>query len=266
MISILDFFDGIEDLISYRTVDGLPPEAKVAEASLQWVAKNEPGLVDSLITQEKDQTRIKVMTRLAGVRKTNQTAIDLEQTLQKKLGSNFEVSSGGTYSLIGNATNGNVRSQIFGFFICIISLTAIMAWGLGGWRVAILAQIPNLIPVLLMVSVVALTLNRIDVDLLGLPMIALGIAVDDTIHFLNRYRLAISRGDDSETALAVVFQTTGRSIVISTMVLCAGMLPLAFAQIISLWMLGTFLVVGILGALIADLLCLPAMIRLEMIR
>ncbi len=266
MVSTLDLFQGIEDVVSYRTEDGLPPDAAVAEASLQWIAKIEPDAVDSLITRERDQMRIRVMTRSTGLRETHQLGNELEEILQKNLGSSFTVSAGGTYSLIGNAVNGIVSSQVLGFFFCVFSLTVILIWGLGSWRVAILAQIPNLIPVFLMVGVVAFTLDRIDTDFLALPMIALGIAVDDTIHFLNRYRLALSQGMNVESALETVYQTTGRSIVISSIALSVGLLPLALAQVVSLWMLGTFLVLGIIGALIADLLCLPAMIKLGIIR
>ena len=265
-VSVLDIYGGIEDSISYRTGDGLPPNSIAAKTSLKWVEKIEPAFVKAVATENYDELRIRIMVQSKGFQETNQLANRLASSLKRAVGDKFNVSVGGTYTLIGVAAKDIIQSQIFGFGICVASLTLILIWGLGSWRVGILSQIPNLIPVLLMVAVVAFTLNRLDSDLLGLPMIALGIAVDDTIHFLNRYRQACTKTDDCEAALKSVFATTGRSIVISTLALCAGLFPLAFAEIISLWMIGTYLVVGILGALIADLLCLPAMIKLGLIR
>jgi len=102
--------------------------------------------------------------------------------------------------------------------------------------------------------------------MLGLPMIALGLAVDDTIHFLHRYRGELIRGVAKREALDTVFNSAGRAIIISTVVLAGGLLPLAFSPVLSLWMMGTYLVVGILSAVVADLLLLPAMIQLDWIR
>ena len=93
-------------------------------------------------------------------------------------------------------------------------------------------------------------------------MIGLGISVDDPIHVLTRFPLTGETARDRDKAIDRFFKTTGRSIVLSTLVLCVGLSPLALSQIISLWMLGTFLVVGVFGALVADLLCLPAMIQM----
>ena len=97
-------------------------------------------------------------------------------------------------------------------------------------------------------------------------MIALGIAVDDTIHFLHRYRVELTRASDPDQAIRAVFHSCGRAIIISTVALGVALAPLAFAVTISLSMLGTYLVVAFFGALVADLLCLPAMIHLGIIR
>ena len=266
VISILDLFRGVDDSISYHTDDRLPPSVAAGSASVDWISEIEPEFVDSLITNDKDSIRIRVMVRSIGVRETNRLADDLENKLGERLGPEISVTAGGTYSIIGNALTEIVKSQMFSFAVCVVSLTLVMAWGLGSLRVAIMAQIPNLVPVLLMIGVVAFSLERIDTDLLGLPMIGLGIAVDDTIHFLNRFHLAGETAQDRDKAIDRVFKTTGRSIVLSTLVLCVGLSPLAFSQIISLWMLGTFLVVGVFGALVADLLCLPAMIQMGLFK
>ena len=121
VISVMDLFRGIDDSISYGTEDGLPPDVPSASASMDWVAKIEPELVASLINKERNQARVRVMTRSMGFRDTNRLAKDFENTLSMKLGPEFTVASGGTYSLIGSALAKIVTSQIVGFFICIFA-------------------------------------------------------------------------------------------------------------------------------------------------
>ena len=56
-------------------------------------------------------------------------------------------------------------------------------------------------------------------------MIAIGIAVDDTVHFLTRLRLEASRVQDMDEALWRTFRFTGRAIVHTSIILCLGLLP-----------------------------------------
>jgi predicted RND superfamily exporter protein len=113
-----------------------------------------------------------------------------------------------------------------------------------------------------MMGIVACTQDHIDTDMLGLPMIALGLVVDDTVHFLHRYREYLRQGLGERDAIQATFGATGRAIVVSTVVLAGGLLPFALSSTLSLWMLGTYLVAGLLAAAVADLLVLPAMIQL----
>ena len=62
-----------------------------------------------------------------------------------------------------------------------------------------MALVPNILPLMLLVGFLALSMGIIDTDLLGLPDIALGIAVDDTIHFLNRYHIEFAKTRDRRT-------------------------------------------------------------------
>jgi predicted RND superfamily exporter protein len=261
--SVVDLFREIDRVVGYRTDIGLPSSRGTIAASLDWVDAHSPKVVQSCITADRDQLRVRVMLGFLGMRATNQMANQMTEKLSTMLGPSVAVTPGGTYQIIGAVVDDIVNSHIVGFFICVVSLTVIMIWGLGSVRVGLLAQIPNLIPVLLMMVVVALPQDLLDSDILALPMTGLGIAVDDTIHFLHRLRFESEQTTDRKEAVTAVFAVTGRSIVISTVGLAAA---LASADIISIWMIGTYLVVALFGALISDLLCLPAMIHLGLIR
>ena len=104
---------------------------------------------------------------------------------------------------------------------------------------------------------------------LGLSVVAamtLGIVVDDTIHFLARYRLEVSRNDNIEDALKNTYHYAGRGIVMTTLILTIGFCPFIFCQYFSLQILGTLLPLVLVVALLADLLLLPALARLRLLR
>ena len=93
-------------------------------------------------------------------------------------------------------------------------------------------------------------------------MLAIGIGVDDTIHFLMRYRVEAARTADQAEAIERTFRFAGRAIVMTTVVLIVGFLPCALSDYFSLWILGTLLPMVLFFAVLADLLMVPAMVRL----
>jgi predicted RND superfamily exporter protein len=93
-------------------------------------------------------------------------------------------------------------------------------------------------------------------------MIAIGIAVDDTIHFLLRYRIESSRAVTVEGAITNTFQFTGRALVITTVILAVGFAPLGTSDYFAVRIIGTWLPATLLTALLADLYLTPALVRL----
>jgi predicted RND superfamily exporter protein len=264
--SITALYRAVDSAVWYRTESGLPPSRPTAEASIAWASTMEPSAVQGLISEGRDQLRVRVAVTATGFRQVASMADRAAALARKTLSPRIEVEAGGNYPLIGHAVGEVVDSQIRGLGFCIASLCGLMILGFGSFRLGILSQIPNLIPVVCMMGIVAVAQTHIDTDMLGLPMIALGLVVDDTVHFLHRYREFQRQGLGERDALEATFRATGRAIIVSTLVLTGGLLPLALSSTLSLWMLGTYLVGGLLGAVVADLLVLPAMIHLGWMR
>jgi hypothetical protein len=97
-------------------------------------------------------------------------------------------------------------------------------------------------------------------------MIALGIGVDDTIHFIARFRLERERGGELSEAIHNTFRFSGRGIIITTFIFVLGFSPLAMSSYLPIHIMGTMLPFCFVVALVADLLLVPAMIELGAIR
>ncbi len=126
-----------------------------------------------------------------------------------------------------------------------------------------LAAIPtNLFPVALVFGIMGWTGIPLDIATATIGAIVLGIAVDDTIHFLFRYRDARAEGASREEAVGRTCRETGRAVVYASLVLAIGFAVLATSASRSIASFGIVASVSIAGAALADLFLLPALLLL----
>ena len=90
--------------------------------------------------------------------------------------------------------------------------------------------------------------------------IAFGIAVDDTIHFISKLKLELNKGVSLVFALRRTYMSTGRAIVLTTGVLCAGFLTLVFSDFLGTFYMGSLISLTLIFALLSDLFLLPILI------
>ncbi len=126
-----------------------------------------------------------------------------------------------------------------------------------------LAAVPtNLFPVALVFGVMGWTGIPLDIATATIGAIVLGIAVDDTIHFLYRYREERRGGAAPEAAVARSYREAGRPIVFATLVLALGFAVLATSGSQSIAYFGIVAALAIVGAMVADLVLLPVLLLL----
>ena len=129
------------------------------------------------------------------------------------------------------------------------------------FRLAIIAFIPNVLPMLLMLGLMYWLDITLKKSTAVIFTIAFGIAVDDTIHFLSRFRYMLQQGMSASEALHNTRQTTGKAILITSLVLVAGFGSFAFSSFQSTFLTGTLVSAVLLTAVFADLVLLVVLIR-----
>jgi predicted RND superfamily exporter protein len=100
----------------------------------------------------------------------------------------------------------------------------------------------------------------LDIATATIGAIVLGIAVDDTIHFLFRYRTEREAGLSREEAVGRTYRETGRAVVFASMVLAIGFAVLATSSSQSIAYFGIVASLSIAGAMLADLFLLPVLL------
>jgi uncharacterized protein len=182
------------------------------------------------------------------------------------LGDTIEVKPSGLVYMLGDWMDEILAGQRRGLAVSLFTIALMMALALRSLRNGLWSMIPNLFPLLFVGGFVALAWDYVDSDTMMVGLLAIGIGVDDTIHFLVRYRLEASRAPDTATALRRTYTFAGRAIIMTTVILVAGFSPFAISDYYTTHMLGTLLPMCLVVALLADLLLVPALARVGWVR
>ncbi|WP_345972856.1 efflux RND transporter permease subunit [Sulfurimonas diazotrophicus] len=122
--------------------------------------------------------------------------------------------------------------------------------------------IPNVLPIALVVGVMGWLGITIDLGVAVSGAIIIGVAVDDTIHFLVKYREARREGESFEAALAYVYHYAGKAIVFTTLILSAAFMIFALSDFVPNVNFGIVTASALVIAVVIDLLMLPAWLSL----
>jgi predicted RND superfamily exporter protein len=164
-------------------------------------------------------------------------------------------------SLIANRAVANIiRDLIASVTMAFGIIAVLMALLFRSVRVGLVSMVPNMLPLLIALATMALLGWRIRIASGIIFSVALGIAVDDTIHFLARYRQERSAGRTAEEAVLTSVRTAGRGILWTTLLLMAGFAVLMMSSFRGIYEFGALVGVVLVVAFLADLTLLPAML------
>ena len=125
-----------------------------------------------------------------------------------------------------------------------------------------IATFPNLVPLVFILG----TLGWLGADLQTSNIVsftvAVGLAVDDTIHFIVRYREERQNGVGTDEAIRRTFQGAGHAIVLTSILLIFGFGVLALSSLTSTYFFGLLACITMAAAVLGDLLLLPALLHL----
>jgi predicted RND superfamily exporter protein len=153
-----------------------------------------------------------------------------------------------------------VSGTIWGLAISTVIVFAMVGLLLRSLPLTLAAVPTNLFPVALVFGIMGWTGIPLDIATATIGAIVLGIAVDDTIHFLFRYRAERQAGLSREEAVGRTYRETGRAVVFASMVLAIGFAVLATSSSQSIACFGIVASLSIVGAMLADLFLLPVLL------
>ncbi|MEZ4922098.1 MAG: MMPL family transporter [Crocinitomicaceae bacterium] len=181
----------------------------------------------------------------------------LEQETDKDL-VNFKLT--GTGHLLDRNMSQLSISLFWGLGFAILIVSILMGLLFRSFRMVIIAMIPNILPLVMLGAILGFAGVELKVSTALVFTISFGIAVDDTIHFMSKLKLELNKGRDLAWALRRTFLSTGRAIVLTTLILIGGFLMLMFSDFLGTFYIGLLLSCTLIFALIADLYFLPILV------
>ncbi len=151
-------------------------------------------------------------------------------------------------------------SQIKSFGLALLVVSLIILLFFGSIKFGTIAMIPNIFPMVIVAGIVGWSGVALDTDTLLVMPIAIGIAVDDTIHFLTRYRTEILHGAGRKEAIDTTLKEVGQAMMFTSLILSIGFLVFLTTSYIPMNKFGGLSAMAISLALVADLFYLPALL------
>ena len=151
-------------------------------------------------------------------------------------------------------------TQFFGYSLIFIGISFFLCVIFGSVKVGMLTMIPNITPVLVVLGFMGWVDIPLDYVKLLLATIAIGIAVDDSMHLVTRFRRRFYETGSYEKALEKSLVDVGPALIITTVILLAAFACYLFSSMQVIASFGMLLSLAIFVALIADLLLMPALL------
>ncbi|MBI9105036.1 MAG: MMPL family transporter [Spirochaetales bacterium] len=184
---------------------------------------------------------------------------------EKNLDSHFagyDVTITGLVPLLGRTLSVVIASTKQSYILAYVIIAFLMLLFIGNFRLGIISMLPNIFPIIITLGVMGAFGIVLDMFTMLIGSIAMGLAVDDTIHFMHNYNRIYRKTGDSDGAVLETFLGTGRAMLSTTAALSAGFLVFTFAEMRNLHYFGLLTGFTLIMALAADFLLAPALVTL----
>lgn len=259
--SILDILKDLNQTLNngdtafYRIPD---TEEEVAQMFLLY---ENAGGTESEYWMDYDYRRMRLMVEISDF---NSACVEREmnriQSDAEKLFPGAKITTVGNIPQYVTMMQYLVRGQMLSFVISILIIGVILMIAFQSIRVGLIGLIPNMMPAIFVggyMGWVGIPLDMMTATLL--PMM-LGMAVDDTIHFINHSKLEYDRTQHYQTAIRRTFRVVGIAIVITSVITSAVFASFCSSACNMCLNFGLMAIIGILSALAADLFVTPILV------
>ncbi|MBO6219850.1 MAG: MMPL family transporter [Treponema sp.] len=155
-----------------------------------------------------------------------------------------------------------VSAELKSFSLSFVIIAILLILAFSSLGTGLIGMIPNLAPVIVVGGVMGYAGYSLDMLTMTIMPMILGIAVDDTIHLINHIKLQLEKSDDYKEAVVVSFREIGKTMGMTTFILCAMFFMYTFSPMGCLFRIGILAMIGLASALLADYTLTPALIAL----
>ena len=218
-------------------------------------------MLTRFMSPDFSKTNIVLLTHISSSQRflqlRDQTLAFVKQHFSKDLA--WEVT--GLGMVIAASSRQVTIGQIKSLSITVVLIFGIMFILFLSSKVGLIAILPNLFPIIVNFGIMGWLGIELSMVTSLIASVAIGLAVDDTIHYLVRYNREFKKDLDDKRAIRDTLRHVGRPITFTTIAICVGFSVLLFSSFKPTAIFGVMMVITSLAALVGDLILLPSLIQ-----
>ncbi|MFW6289906.1 MAG: efflux RND transporter permease subunit, partial [Mariniphaga sp.] len=251
------FYNGNE---KYYTV----PNNREINFIMQYAGSNQTdvNLLHSFVDSAQQVTRISLRMKDVGTARMEELYASFNADIDSVFTSgNYEVTATGSSITFFRGTQYLLRSLFTSLGLAILLISVFMAVMFSSWRMVLMSLIPNIFPLVFTAAIMGFTGIPIKASTILVFSIAFGISVDNTIHFLAKYRQELKvTGWNIRLAVVLALKETGVSMFYTSVVLFFGFGIFALSGFGGTQALGILVSITLLVAVTSNLVLLPSLL------
>ena len=209
-----------------------------------------------------DKSGIRLILTVEDMSSNNMLAI--ETRINQWLGQNmpdYQIELASPILMFSHIGSRNIVRMVVGSALALVLISFLLMLAFKSFKLGMISLIPNIVPAGIAFGIWGLIDGQIGLGLSVVTGMTLGIVVDDTVHFISKYRRArIEKSMSSEDAVRYAFSTVGVALWITSVVLVSGFMVLSLSHFVMNADMGLMTAITIAIALFLDLLLLPPLL------
>ncbi|MCD8405405.1 efflux RND transporter permease subunit [Tenacibaculum dicentrarchi] len=220
------------------------------------------GMLNNFVDSTGRYTRITTFMKDVGTDKMDIIQGRLDAVIKKEFPKEkFTVSMTGKALVFLKGTNYLIKNLVISLSLAILLISIFMAWMFRSFKMIFISLVPNMLPLLITAGLMGFFSIPIKPSTILVFSIAFGISVDDTIHFLAKYRQELLANNwKIKPAVYAALQETGVSMFYTSIVLFFGFLVFTISSFGGTIALGGLVSVTLLLAMVSNLILLPSLL------
>jgi len=186
----------------------------------------------------------------------------LEAEVKNIIGDQAEVTKTGLMTLLTKTIDNVMKSMTQSYIIAGVIITLLMILLIGNLKNGLVVMFPNFLPIILGIGLMGYLGFRMDMSSILCGSLAIGLVVDDTIHFMHTYQRYYHQSGSVSYSVEQTLLTTGRALLVTTLVLTTGFLVYLMAFMKNVQIVGTICAFIIVMAFLADIMLVPAIMKI----
>jgi hypothetical protein len=254
---------------SHRALrDGDPEQWVIADTQAElneeffMFGNQGPDDLKRLMTIDGSKTQMTVRLKWLEANGYKPFAEYIEQGIKEYMPEGVTVRTTGTVFQLLSTVGALLLDLLKTFGVAFSVIAILLMFMLRSVKLGVIAMVPNLFPIIFILGIMGFGDIPIDMANLMVASIALGIAVDDTIHFLHQFKWHYDKHGVVEDAIQHTLHHSGRALVVTSVILSAGFFVFLGATMYALQRFGGLIGMTVIMALVLDVTLTPALIRM----